>query len=381
MTTTATNNDRLAEFFASLDKVEDKRSSTHGAHPYPAKFIPQIPRVLIDHHSRVGDTVLDPMCGSGTTLVEAVLGGRNAIGVDINPVSTLISQAKVSRLHFEAESELRSHIANVRSGFSVEIRDLPLPNFLNRDHWFAAEVSKALALLLDLIETLESPSASIIARSAFSSIVVSVSRQDSETRWVRREKSVTFSEVFRRYAARLEQNVDRAVEFTSNAPMVDVQIRNADARKMPIEDESVDFVVTSPPYANSHDYYLYNKLRMFWLGFDVRAVQEAEVGSRNKHSDKGQPFESYMESMQMVLGECARVTKSSARICVVVGDAVIRGEFYDVGDYFAGAAQDLGLIVESRLDFHQQKYTRAFTAGFGTKLAKKTHVLTFAKPG
>lgn len=379
MTLTPIAQGSLEDFFANLDRVEDKRSSTHGAHPYPAKFIPQIPRVLIAHYSSPGDTVLDPMCGSGTTLVEAALAGRHAMGVDINPVSTLISEAKTSRLDATAESELRDHIELVRSSSAGRDFGLRVPEFKNRDHWFAVEVSQALTAILHSIELLKAPSASVLAKSAFSSIVVSVSRQDSETRWVRRENSVTYADVFRRYRSRLEQNLDRALTFTSSAPLVESQIWNADARKLPIGDESVDLVVTSPPYANSHDYYLYNKLRMFWLGFDVRPVQQGEVGSRNKHSDQRMPFEGYMSSMQAVMAECVRVTKPSARICVVVGDAVIRGEFFDAGDYFSEAASGLGLALESRLDFHQQKYTRAFTSGFGTKLPKKTHVLTFAK--
>ncbi|PNI09418.1 hypothetical protein CXX84_03900 [Arthrobacter sp. AFG7.2] len=379
MNHSATQASSLEDFFASLDSVEDKRSSTHGAHPYPAKFIPQIPRVLIAHYSSPGDTVLDPMCGSGTTLVESALAGRHALGVDINPVSTLISEAKTCRLDLKAETELKSLITFMHSGSIGFAQDLVLPNFKNRDHWFAEDVSCALATILKRIEELKSPSATLLARSALSSIVVAVSRQDSETRWVRRENSLTHSDVFRRYSARLEQNLVRAVGFTNDAPSVTTQVWNADARDLPIGDESVDLIVTSPPYANSHDYYLYNKLRMFWLGFDVRPVQEGEVGSRNKHSDQRMPFSSYMSSMRSVLSECARVAKPSARICVVVGDAVIRGEFFDAGDHFSETASELGLAQESRLDFHQQKYTRAFTSGFGTKLPKKTHVLTFVK--
>ncbi len=67
---------------------------THGVHPYPAKFIPQIPNALIQELSSVGDTVLDIFCGSGTTLAEALLLKRNAIGIDANPLACLISKAK-----------------------------------------------------------------------------------------------------------------------------------------------------------------------------------------------------------------------------------------------------------------------------------------------
>src|SRR5579862_111558 len=67
---------------------------THTFHSYPAKFIPQISGTLIDYLTQPGDTVADVFCGSGTTLVEAVRRGRNALGFDANPLATLIARVK-----------------------------------------------------------------------------------------------------------------------------------------------------------------------------------------------------------------------------------------------------------------------------------------------
>src|SRR5690242_19361578 len=71
---------------------------THALHPYPAKYIPQIPAALIQRLSKPGETVADIFCGSGTTLVEAMLNGRNAVGIDANPLACLIAQAKTARI-------------------------------------------------------------------------------------------------------------------------------------------------------------------------------------------------------------------------------------------------------------------------------------------
>ncbi len=70
--------------------------ATHGWHPFPAKFPPQLPHLFIETLSASGDTVLDPMLGSGTTLVEAQRLGRRAIGCDIDPLARLISAAKLT---------------------------------------------------------------------------------------------------------------------------------------------------------------------------------------------------------------------------------------------------------------------------------------------
>lgn len=71
--------------FLELEKYKQNSYLTHNLHPYPAKFIPQIPKELIVRLSKKNNWVLDPFCGSGTSLVEARLTGRNSIGVDVNP--------------------------------------------------------------------------------------------------------------------------------------------------------------------------------------------------------------------------------------------------------------------------------------------------------
>lgn len=66
--------------------------STHGLHPYPAKYIPQIPAALIEELSNPQDSVADIFCGSRTTLVEALASSRNGVGVNANPLACLISK-------------------------------------------------------------------------------------------------------------------------------------------------------------------------------------------------------------------------------------------------------------------------------------------------
>jgi len=73
-------------------------SFTHGIHKYPAKFIPQIPRWGIKEFTRPGDIVLDPFCGCGTTLVESLLSGRNAYGLEISPLAKLITKTKITKI-------------------------------------------------------------------------------------------------------------------------------------------------------------------------------------------------------------------------------------------------------------------------------------------
>lgn len=87
---------------------------THRLHPYPAKFIPQIPNALIQELSRVGDTVGDIFCGSGTTLVESLTLKRNAVGIDASPLACLIARAKTTLITEAGKQELACLLEKVR---------------------------------------------------------------------------------------------------------------------------------------------------------------------------------------------------------------------------------------------------------------------------
>lgn len=373
--------DDLTIFFDHLADCRDTTYATHGMHPYPAKFIPQIPRALILEYSDPGDLVWDPMCGSGTALVESSLSGRPSIGGDRNPIAVLVSKAKTTILR-EAESRevraLAHDLANLATRKSL-IKAVTLPEFPNRDHWFEPLVSLELAAALKKIESLESESSATLARCAFSAIIVPVSNQDSETRWSARQRKAVPGQVFSKLASRLLDSVDQ-LERLKGDFQSPADVRLEDARDTSVVRDSVALVVTSPPYANSHDYYLYNKLRIFWLGYDVHEVQDAEIGSRNRHSDKGEDIASYLEALGAVLAEIRQKLVSDGHAAVVVGDAVIRKEFFDMGLHITDLALGAGLTLDRQFSFDHRRFNSTFQRGFGTSHAKQTHVLIFRSP-
>lgn len=370
----------LDEFFRDIYLCRDKTYLTHGLHPYPAKFIPHIPRNLLAAFGRIDLPVLDPMCGSGTTLVEAALAGHRSIGVDLNPIAVLAATAKTTCIDEPTQQALNLFASRLRADAADSARAcaraLP-PEFQNRLKWFAPHVSVELAHALDLADTLDAK-ARTLARAAVSAVSVAVSNQESETRWCAKPKSVLRGKALIRIADKIDAGVARAREFMQLATG-DVQVVRSDTRALPIGDESVGTIVTSPPYANSHDYYLYNKLRMFVLGYDVAQVQAAEIGSRNRHSDLKAPVEHYLDAMGRALGEWERVLVPGGCAAVVVGDAVIRGVLYDMGTEFTALASGAGLNLESRYCFAHRQFNSTFQRGFGTKLQKLTHVLILRK--
>ena len=375
---------RLRNFFAQLDRCEDKNSVTHGLHPYPAKFIPHIPRELIRAYSEPGDTIWDPMCGSGTTLVEAAIAGRDAIGSDINPVAILASAAKTTVLSDRARDELRGLLLRIRVHTTVWPEGPPgqypdLPDFHNREHWFEPNVAHELALLRDEIDLLKSDAARQLARCAFSAILVAVSNQEGETRWRALANRLDAGVVRARFAAKLRVTL-AAVESFARRCHGRVGVERWDARSAGMPGEPVNLVVTSPPYANTHDYYLYNKLRMFWLGEEVKSVQDAEIGSRNRHSDRGAGIDVYLGEIQRCLSNMRAALVRGGRVVMVVADGVIRGELFRMETLIPGVATPVGLEYEEHFSFSHRRFNTALHKGFETAQAEKaTHVLVFRR--
>ena len=119
-------------------------------HPYPARFIPDIPRELISLLGCDKDAaILDPFCGSETTLVEAQRAGFHAIGIDLNPIACLISSVKTKRLpvNFPLAANAVCEQAKKTYAGCVEVPTIP-----NLNHWFKADIQKALSSILQHIE-------------------------------------------------------------------------------------------------------------------------------------------------------------------------------------------------------------------------------------
>src|SRR5262249_27737983 len=119
-----------------------------GYHWYPARFVPQLAGTLVNYFSEPGDTVLDPFCGSGTTLVEAYKFGRLSVGIDINPIAALMTRAKVvpfeersfSQYSAQIMRDARTTLADLKGSLlSRGKRECAVPNYAENKNWYEAD--------------------------------------------------------------------------------------------------------------------------------------------------------------------------------------------------------------------------------------------------
>ena len=366
---------------AHLEKIdwsfekEDTGFLGHDLHPYPAKFIPQIPGNLISRLSLRGELVLDPFGGSGTTALESVRLGRRAISVDANPLSALIGRAKTASVDHSASLELHGFQAALTS----ELMKLPadpkalisahaehIPNIPNREKWFADSAFGELGLIKARIAGLDTLVARDLALVALSRIVIKVSYQDSETRYKSVIRAVPIGETLRRFLKEFRvvmATVADSEAVTRHGISKFIFCDSRNLRSEDIADGSVDLVVTSPPYGNATDYHLYHRFRLLWLGFDPIELGHKEIGSHLKHQREGSGFDSYFKDLELAVCSVERVLRPGRYAAFVLGDSIYEGQNHNPAKILAEKARDLGFdssfIIERPIHANKRSFAHA----------------------
>lgn len=346
-------------------KDDDTTYLTHNFHPYPAKFIPQIPKTLIESFSSEGDTILDPFCGGGTTLVEAVLLNRNAIGTDTNPVGILSAKVKSTKLNNEELQELKNQIDIIESDLSlnkIEKDQNHIPKITNIDLWFSQNVTDELSYLKSKISKVNNTSVKNFLELAFSSIIVRVSNQKGETIYSSKKKNIQDKEVIVEYLKRIKMMYGRIVQFSKLSGNGFVKTYVDDARSLKKIEDKIDLVITSPPYPNAFDYFLYHKHRISWIGHDPLKVKKAEIGSHLNYQSKNvDEVEEFKKDFSEHLKSIYRLLKNGAYYCIVIGDSKFHGKIIHNADLITDMAKNSGFEVISNIERYLPKNKRSFS--------------------
>lgn len=340
----------------------DTQYLTHGIHPYPARMIPQIAHRLISRYSHEKNLVVDPFCGSGTVLVESLLLRRKAIGNDINPLAVLIAKVKTTPIE---PSRLEKYVSDVLSRLE---REIPLlrngkiivnsPKFPNIELWFKHNVITELAFLRKIINDVGDEDVKDLLKVCFSRTVRKVSNiyNSGDTfvkRLSQRQLSYHNPNTFEQFKEITIDVTRRVREFwlrlSTDTLNASVNIMSYDARKLPLENETCDLIVTSPPYGeekNTISYTRWSKLSLLWLGYnpeEILARQKASLGStiqaRSIHSETlsdilekvqkedaklAKNATSFFNDYETSLKEMYRILRHGGFCCIVIGNRSLK---------------------------------------------------------
>jgi DNA modification methylase len=345
---------RLAAMDWGFEEAPLERD-VHTVHPYPAKFIPELPRRLVQLLSLPGELVLDPFSGGGTTGVEAIRLSRNFLGIDANPVGNIAARAKTRSLSPEALAALRScEAAVMATGPDTIASKTPtwLPSIPNQEKWYAPEIFQALGILRDLISEIPIPEARDLAFVAFVQAAAKLSFQDSETRYVSRPREIRVIEAPQLLLAELRRvrRIAESLESDSSATARFVDGDARDSASYGQESGSAGLVVTSPPYPNTFDYHLYHRFRLFWLGEDPSELRRMEIGSHLRNQSMEDPIASYLEEMEKVLANCLDALAAGRYAVFIVGHGLFKAKVFETAPALAERAQGLGYEHVATID-------------------------------
>lgn len=307
------------------------RAHVHGFHAYPARMHPTLARRCVELLAPASGVVLDPFCGSGTSLVEARLAGRGAYGVDLNPLAVLLATLKTRGA---SDHELRAlTTAAVRVARHAEDRRRYKRGATRRYpqddiRLFDPHVLLELDGLRDGLQNERAGFAQDALRLVLSSILVKVSRKPGDTSdrdMAPRRLATGFT--IRLFESKAQELVRRLASFRSHLPPhpPPVRIHQGDARQLrDIPDQSVDLVLTSPPYAGTYDYVEHHRDRLRWLDLPVEKMN-AEIGARRnlERLDYAKAVERFGNEMSEVLQALRRVLRDPGFAVIVIADSVV----------------------------------------------------------
>ena len=357
-------------------RESDTKEYTHCFHTYPAMMIPQIARRLLKQYGTEGGWLLDPYCGTGTSLVEASLFGMHSVGCDINPLVRLIATAKSTPICLstldETLSTLNDHLFQIefRKG---KIPDAPVPNILNLTYWFSEEVIKSLAYLRNWVKDVADEAVRDFILVAFSETVREVSyTRNGEFKLYRMptQKLESFNpDVFGIFSKKLNRNRTGLAAFLEKRKSVEVSVSDANTVQgelpMPRPLGGYDLVITSPPYGDSHTTVAYGQFSRFaaeWIGLpNARKIDKLAMGGhRSKETLTDSPISSAVNKICSVdekrarevsafyidlersINAIAQVLSPRATICYVVGNRRVKEVMLPTDEFVVDAFRQYG---------------------------------------
>jgi DNA methylase len=339
--------------WSERDLPERERTKhVHRLHPYLGKFIPQLVEALLERHLRTARRVLDPFAGSGTTLVQALESGRDAVGVDVAAFNCLLMEVKTRRYNlFALEHELRDAVRRLER-FDGEAAEKPLAYVAD---WYAPRAAAELLFFRSLLPEYEHADVLriVLARAARSARRTTHFDLDFprapqlEEYWCHKHRRVCrpverAEHFLRRYALDTLRRIRDFSRLHAQGP--EASVRHGDVRTLDLGG-GFDGVVTSPPYPGLIDYHEQHRYAYELLDLDDR--RELELG-RAERGTGAQAVTDYVDGMAEAFANVRGALKPRGPVVIVINDR---------RDLYPGILERARLAIETRYRRHVNRRT------------------------
>lgn len=343
----------------------DTQYLTHNIHRYSGKFIPQIANAVISLVTKENDIILDPYMGSGTTMLEASLLKRHSVGIDLNPLAVLISKVKNTPIEVNKLEMLEEHyhtfirrIGDIDSKqldlFSEEVQisnyDIKNDKRYNNDwnrKWYQEHVLEQLLVIYNDISNLEDLDCKNLAMVAFSDILRRCSNASSKYPNIMYDKNVKRKALPGKiFLDSLIDCISKVKKLNDNCNILNYrpEIYNENNIDISLENESVDAIVTHPPYIGSVPYAEYGCLSLEWLGVSHKQLDEKLTGGKRQKKDV---VERFRTNYAMMIKESYRVLKKNKIMFIMVGNPTVSGNIIRLDHMTKDIASEVGFELIS----------------------------------
>lgn len=355
--------------------VRSTEQWTHGYHRYPAKFLPNLVKKIIEDYTQPTDLVADFFAGCGTTLVEAKVHGRKSIGVDINPVAELITRAKINPIDPKKLETKFQNLIKIFDDFNPkDYSEISLHERI--DYWFSPKHKYKIAFLYEKILSQSDKKTREFFLVSLSHILKNCSKWLQSSTKPQIDPNKKPADPFIAFNTHTKQMIKKNNDFFNqlkkdNYLQTACEILLEDARRTSIQSDSVGAIITSPPYVTSYEYADIHQLTAYWYkyitdlqGFRKNFIgtfyslnQETKVDSElgqqivnqllKKDKRKAKEVANYFNDMYAVAAEMHRVLRVGGHACLVIGNTTFKNVKVKSAEVFAELLTSLGFeLVE-----------------------------------
>jgi DNA modification methylase len=358
----------------SFTNVRSIEQWTHGYHRYPAKFLPNIVKKLIENYAIGNGIIADVFAGCGTTLVEAKIHGIKSIGIDINPVAQLITKAKTNPILPDVLNTQYELLVNSFIQFNENDYDNIVVH--NRiDYWYRESEKKKIAFLYEIITAIRQEDIKYFFLVCLSHILKNCSKWLMSGTKPQIDPQKIPAEPFQAFQFHCKKMMTKNALFYAELAKkkyldVPCDIKLADARKTKIRANSVGTIITSPPYVTSYEYADIHQLTAYWyeymrnlpefrknfIGTFYSLNQSTDCSSKKaqqivsdlleKDDRMAKEVANYFKDMEDVGKEMYRIVKNGGHICIVIGNTSVKEVKINSAEVFFEILKSLGFKEE-----------------------------------
>lgn len=364
------------------DKTRIVASTNRLFNKYPTRYIPAVPRFAIRAYSQQGDTVLDPFCGSGTTAIEAMRLGRNALSLDIDPFARLLIRVKTA-VYRKEDLALLDRVVRQMEALDPGSTDASWrPDLPNLEKWFCKTSVRELAFFKEAIDRLAAENQRV--RDYLYVVLAGILRRCSNAEEVSPKPYISTrypktpavpSQLFYKTEALYREAITAFSREVSPYGCTSTLLESRDARQIDAG-RPVDLAVTSPPYINAYDYVRSLRFEDLWLGLtsyrELQSSRGSYIGTespgalhpecpRADRSELLAPLaeqiarvddrrsrivRTYFEDMAVNMEAVRQSLRPGGRYVIITGDSSIRGQTIPTSGILREMAEQNGYVRE-----------------------------------